>query len=51
MGRKLAQNKTAEKPQGVTAKKLPKGNLSQQRLKPLGAETGNRQRPTIGKAP
>ena len=46
MGRKLAQNKTAEKPQGVTARKLPKGNRSQQRLKSLGAETGNRQSPT-----
>ena len=35
--RKLAQNKTAEKPQGVTARKLPKGNRSQQRHKSLGA--------------
>ena len=36
-GRKLAQNKTAEKPQGVTARKLPKGNRSQQRHKSLGS--------------
>ena len=35
-----------EKSQGITARKLTKGNRSQQRLKSLGAETGNRQRPT-----